>query len=203
MEREQPNEHEGNQSSPEQSGTPEQEAEVTPRIYVASLPDYNNGRLHGAWIGADADPADIHHAIAQMLERSPAEGAEEFAIHDFDGFSPWQPGEFESIVTVSTVAQGIAAHGLAFAHWAEIAGTSDPDLLDRFEDAYLGHWASVEEYATDLADNVGLWTEGVAPDSLSQYVRFDYEAFARDLELSGDITTSEGDGGVYIFEGHL
>jgi antirestriction protein len=84
-----------------------------------------------------------------------------------------------------------------------IVGDSDPEILDRFEDAYLGHWSSVEEYAEDLADNVGLWKEGMAPDSLSPYVRFDYEAFARDLELSGDITTSEGDGGVYIFEGNL
>jgi antirestriction protein len=203
MEREQPNEHEDGQSSPERSGTPEQKADAAPRIYVASLSDYNNGRLHGEWIDADADPDEIHHAIEQMLERSPTEGAEEFAIHDFDGFFPWRPGEFESIGTVSAVAQGIAAHGPAFAHWAEIVNTSDPDLLDRFEDAFLGLWASVEEYATDLADNVGLWTEGVAPDSLSPYFRFDYEAFARDLELSGDITTSEGDGGVYIFEGNL
>jgi antirestriction protein len=39
------------------------------------------------------------------------------------------------------------------------------------------------------------------PDSLRPYVQFDYEGFARDMELSGDITTSDGDGGVYIFEG--
>ena len=33
------------------------------------------------------------------------------------------------------------------------------------------------------------------------YVQVDVEGFARDLELSGDVLTSEGDSGVYVFEG--
>jgi hypothetical protein len=30
-----------------------------PRIYVASLSDYNNGVLHGRWIDASSDPEDM------------------------------------------------------------------------------------------------------------------------------------------------
>lgn len=44
--------------------------------------------------------------------------------------------------------------------------------------------------------------EDLVPEAYSAYIWIDYEGFARDMEMSGDITTSEGDGGVYIFEGH-
>ena len=41
-----------------------------PRIYVASLSDYNNGILHGAWIDAAQDADNIRAEIAAMLRES-------------------------------------------------------------------------------------------------------------------------------------
>ncbi len=202
MEEQQPNQQGGALPPAEVPRSPETSSADTPRIYVASLADYNNGNLHGAWIDADGDSSNIHEGIQAMLSRSPSELAEEFAIFDHDGFAPWRPGEYESIDMVAAVAQGIAEHGPAFAHCAAFLESSDPDDLDGFDDAYLGHWRSTEEYAEDLIDGTGIFKVDELPDSLRPYVRFDYEGFARDLELSGDITTSEGDGGVYIFEGH-
>jgi hypothetical protein len=38
------------------------------------------------------------------------------------------------------------------------------------------------------------------PELVAPYVRVDTEAFARDAELGGMIMTSEGDGGIYVFE---
>ena len=95
---------------------------------------------------------------------------------------------------------GIATRGPAFAHWAAIASTATLDL-DNFDDAYLGHAESIEAYAEELVDDLGYTDliEREIPESLQAYVRFDIEAFARDLELSGDVTTSEGDDGVYLF----
>jgi antirestriction protein len=200
MERQQPNENEGESPG---SNSPETTNENTTRIYVASLTDYNDGRLHGVWIDAAANPADLFASIDQMLDRSPSEHAEEFAIFDFEGFGPWRPGEYESIATVAVVARGIAEHGNAFGHWAAMLDNIGPDDLATFEDAYLGHWASTEDYAEDLFEGTGVDLENQLPEPLSYYVHVDYEAMARDMEMSGDITTSEGDGGVYIFEGHL
>jgi antirestriction protein len=201
MEEQEPHQQGGALPLPEVPGDPETNSVGTPRIYVASLTDYNNGNLHGAWIDADSDAANIHAGIQTMLSRSPLELAEEFAIFDHDGFAPWRPGEYESIDMVAAVGQGIDEHGPAFAHWAELVESSDPDDLDGFDDAYLGHWRSVEEYAEDLIDGTGVFKVDDVPDSLRHYIQFDYEGFARDMELSGDITSSEGDGGVYIFEG--
>ena len=60
--------------------------EETPRIYAACLAAYNNGRLHGRWIDATQEPDDIQAEISEMLAASPITDAEEWAIHDYEGF---------------------------------------------------------------------------------------------------------------------
>ncbi|WP_201733674.1 antirestriction protein ArdA [Acidithrix sp. C25] len=176
--------------------------EAEPRIYVASLSDYNDGYLHGAWISAAQEPEDIHTAIQDMLTKSPTPGAEEYAIHDYENFGPLKLDEYESIATVARLAQGISEHGVAYAHWATLADENSPETLGRFEDAYRGHFDSLVDYASQLFDDLGYndLIETIVPEHLRSYVRIDIEAFARDLELSGSISTSEGDGGVYVFD---
>lgn len=202
MEIQEPNENVRGASSSNDLPNPEVNSKVQPRIYVASLSDYNEGRLHGVWIDAATDPDDLFASIQQMLDHSPSVHAEEFAIHDYEGFGPWQPGEYESIATVSAVAQGLDEYGPAFAHWANIIGTTEPLQMAGFEEAFIGQWPSIEDYAESLFEGMGVELENQLPEPLSYYVHIDYGAFARDLELSGDIATSEGEGGVYVFEGH-
>ena len=136
-----------------------------------------------------------------MLNASPEPVAEEWAIHDYEGFGPLRLDEYENLRTVAKVARGIAEHGPAYAHWADIVGIHDPGELERFEDCYLGHTEIVEAYAEELLADMGAFelVERVIPEHLQPYVTVDVAGFARDLELSGDITTSEGDGGVYVF----
>ena len=50
---------------------PEEERKTQPRIYVASLADYNEGRLHGAWIDAAQDEEELERCVKEMLARSP------------------------------------------------------------------------------------------------------------------------------------
>ena len=57
-----------------------------PRIYVACLSSYNAGRLHGRWIDCDQTAEEIREEIRLMLEESPEPWAEEWAIHDYEGF---------------------------------------------------------------------------------------------------------------------
>lgn len=92
----------------------------SPRIYVASLADYNAGRLHGVWLEADREPAEVHADIQALLAASSEPGAEEYAIHDYDGFGDARLDEYDSLELVCRIARGITAHGLAFAAWAEI-----------------------------------------------------------------------------------
>jgi antirestriction protein len=177
-----------------------------PRIYVASLSDYNNGILHGRWIEAVTDPEAMQNEIDEMLRMSPTTArygdlAEEWATHDYDGFGELRLDENEALSTIARVAGGIREHGDAFAAYASLVGTREIDGLELFEDRYQGEWDSVQAYAEHLLDELD--SERVineAPEWLQPYLKLDTEGFARDLEYSGDITTIERpDGGVWVF----
>lgn len=71
-----------------------QEQQTSPRIYVACLAAYNAGQLHGEWIYADREAHEILVDIKSMLERSPQSCAEEWAVHDYEGFSSISLGEW-------------------------------------------------------------------------------------------------------------
>lgn len=183
---------------------------TTPRIYVASLADYNAGILHGEWIDASQDAEDIAEEIRQMLAQSPTaadEGrrAEEFAIHDHEGFPASVVDEFTPIAYVAAVGQVIAGHPEPDAVRAWLgndpyvieANNADPDeLASAFDEVYLGCWASVADYAEEFAESTGMLSE--IPENLRGY--FDFEAFARDMELGGDVWTAPASmGDVFVF----
>lgn len=128
-----------------------------PRIYVASLSDYNAGILHGVWITCD-DADEMHEAVTEMLAASPTtarygDPAEEWAIHDHEGLEGIRLGEFEDFETVATHARMVAEHGKAWALWIDYEG-GDPDE-DAFAEAYCGEWASAADYAQVLAEDCG------------------------------------------------
>ena len=172
----------------QQDQQPEHERDPdAPRIYVASLSDYNDGRLYGTWLDAARDPEELHDAVHGMLARAPTPGAEEFAIHDYENFGPLHLSEYESLETVSRIATGIAEHGPAFAHFAALVGTTDSGELTGFEDAYLGHFESVQAYAEELLDDLGYedLIDRLLPKHIRAYVHIDVEGFARDLSSRG------------------
>lgn len=186
----------------EVSAPVEREPQHRPRVYIASLSDYNAGRLHGRWMDAAREVEDLQADIQAMLEASPEPVAEEFAIHDHEGFAQASIGEYESLEVVSAVARGIAQHGEAFAAWASIV-SNDVEALARFEDGYLGTWDSAQDYAQSFFDDSGA-EEALAtlPEWLRPHVKLDVTGFARDLELGGDITVVAGEeGGVHVFDG--
>jgi antirestriction protein len=190
--------------SPETDGemqpSPETPEPASPRIYVASLSDYNAGRLHGAFIDAAQEADEIYAEIQIMVAKSPQPGAEEWAIHDYDGFHGLQLSEYESIEHVARIAQGIVEHGPAFAAWASQIGPSRWDEgLDQFSDCYRGEWDSLTAYAEELLDDIGADAalDGLG-DWLRPYVRVDAEALARDLASDLSVAPSPA-GGVYVF----
>lgn len=82
---------------------------VRPAIYVASLTDYNNGIIHGVWIDATLDPAAVQRLITVMLATSPltrltGEPAEEWAIHDHEGFGDVEIDPHEDLEDVHALA---------------------------------------------------------------------------------------------------
>lgn len=191
-------------SSPEHEQEPGYERQATPRprIYVASLSDYNNGRLHGVWLDAARTADEIYADIEAMLATSKDTDAEEFAIHDFDDFGAVRLGEYETIPHVAAIARGIEQHGHAFAAWVD-ANEGDSDMLERFSENYIGHYESLEAYAEEIIDDHGYQqlVDDVIPESLRPYMRIDTDALARDMYLDGSVVVYPDEtGGVWLFQ---
>ena len=75
--------------------------DTKPRIYIASLSDYNAGRLLGRWIDANQSAEKLHADIREMLAESKEPPAEEWAIHDYEGFGTLRLSEFASVDDVA------------------------------------------------------------------------------------------------------
>lgn len=126
------------EQAPETGSTAEAAGQAPPRIYVASLSDYNAGRLHGAWIDAVQEIDELHGAIADMLAGSSTGRAEEWAIHDYEGFGPVELSEYESLANVARLARGIAEHGPAYAAWVGVGWAGGGSCRCRFRGCLPG-----------------------------------------------------------------
>jgi antirestriction protein len=177
---------------------------VPPQIWVASLADYNNGTLHGVWLNAAQEESELQAAVDSMLAASPltaatGEPAEEWAIHDSQGFGPLRIDEHESLRWISLVGKGIAEHGLAFAAYADVV--EDEELLAGFDAAYLGHYDSLHVYIEQLINDLGydyIMAQAL-PAKVRPYVKIDISATANDLLLGDLHALPAPDGGVWIF----
>lgn len=165
-------------------------------IYVADLAAYNNGKSHGVWIDATQSTEYIQDQINELLAGSPESIAEEYAIHDHEGFAGYPLAEYEGIQRAHGIACFIKEHG-------EIAGQllshfdgSLKDARTAIEENYCGYHASLADYAEELTSD----TQEI-PEHLANYI--DYEKMGRDMELSGDVFTIEmGCWGVHVFWSH-
>ncbi len=161
------------------------------RIYAACLAANNNGLLHGRWIDADQDVEAISSEIAAILKASPIEDAEEYAIHDYEGFDGVSLHEYHDIGEVAALAALIAEHGELgvelFKHYSDIETAKAAKEKD-----CRGEYRS-------LADNAEQLTEETTsiPENLRFYV--DYEAMARDMAISDVLVIETGFECVHVF----
>ena len=179
---------------------------LSPRIWVGSLADYNNGRLYGVWMNATLEPEELDASTQFLLRNSRTPGAEEWAVMDYDGFGGYKVAEWTSFETISLIAQGVAEHGEAYAAWVEYVGDTSGQLLepDQFHDHYEGEFDSVQDYVEYILKETGIYEEldralEVIPESIRRYVQVDVEMMARDWEIEGLHVAESAGGGVHVF----
>ena len=183
-----------------ESGTRDTGDHATPRIYVASLADYNAGRLHGRWIDADQPAEDIRERIQEMLAESREPIAEDWAIHDYENFGGLGLAEFEDLEHVAQVAQLMVDYGPVFAGLvSHLGGTQAVEEATRYmENGYRGSFEGLADYAQELIEECYGDTLRGLPEFIAYHI--DYEGIGRDLELGGDIFTIEYDGKLHVFD---
>lgn len=162
--------------------------ETEPRIYVACLASYNAGHLHGRWLEATQDVEELREEITLMLKESPIPHAEEWAIHDDEGFSPLQIGEYPDLEQLCEAVSLIVEHGPVAAHVIDsLGGLKYLDEARRsLTENYIGSYDSVSDWIEECLDE-GLY--GPVNDTLRPFI--DTQRMGRDTELSGDIQTFE------------
>lgn len=181
------------QDTPEQQPKPE-----TPKIYVASLSDYNDGRLHGRWIEANQEPEQLHQSVQDMLKTSPMPLAEEWAIHDYEGFGSVYLSEHESLETIARLAKGVEEHGVSFAAWVAYRGLADEQAPELFNEAFLGRYDTLRDYANQFAAELGL-IERFVPNWARTYLQVDVDQLSRDLAASL-VVIDDSEGGIFVFD---
>lgn len=155
----------------------------TPRIYVADLSAYNSGVLHGRWIEVLEGAGCIRDQIQEMLRASPMPGAEEHAIHDYEGFNGYTVAEYESIEILCEVAEFMSDFSEFGGELLNVIGDLEQARLIA-EEGYCGFYASLADYAQELTEQCG-----DVPEHLAPYI--DYEAMGRDMRMNGDLLVIE------------
>lgn len=190
----------------------------TPRVWIACLAAYNEGHLHGKWVDA-IDVDELNEAAEEVIKTSPALYAEEFAIHDYDGFGslPSQLGEYPSLETVARIGAAIEEEGEAYLAYLEACEVDLNDAEQTSEEAfrehYRGEWDSEEDYAYYEVQELGWggvpaqvnigpsWQEKTINvfEELSSYL--DWESIARELFQHGTMVSHTSPSyKVYVFE---
>lgn len=163
-----------------------------PRIYVGTYAKYNAGSIAGAWLDLEdySDREAFYEACAKLHANEPDP---EFMFQGYEGFP-------KAFYAESHVSEELFA-------WLEL-DESDRELLDVYQthvdqsgdietarDAYAGQFDSESDWASSFLEDTG-GLEGV-PEHLQYYI--DFEAYARDAQLGGDMTFARHKGEVWAF----
>lgn len=151
-----------------------------PRIYVACLAAYNSGYLHGAWIDAAQEPWGIYDDVKAMLSASPIAGAEEWAIHDHEGFGGVRIEEYMGFERVSALASFITEHGEIGAALLDYYSGDIEEAKEAITDRYMGEHSSLADYVQESTEETT-----TIPQPLRYYI--DWQGMARDAELNGEL----------------
>lgn len=187
-----------NESAAEATG-PETGPRYRPRIYVvdSTIPEHDQ---HGWWIDASESVSQMQTDIAAMLATSPRAEATEWTIRACEAFAGLDVTGFTDLDLVARLARGVAEHGAAYAAWAELVSSSDPDQLDKFEDFYIGSFASPEAWARSVGEDME-WDrhlDEVVDPTLRPYLVIDYAAFAQEQRQAWDVLQGS-DGRTHVF----
>ena len=159
--------------------------EMTMRVYVGTYAKYNAGSLFGKWLNLEGY-ADKNEFIAACRELHKDEADPELMFQDYEDIPSWMISESHIDDGVWEFMDDCDEFGEdAVKAYADCFGGWDKG---QFQERYRGEYASWVDMAEELLDETGQLDE--LPEWAQPY--FDYEAYARDIRLNGDMCESDG-----------
>jgi len=165
---------------------------TTPRLYVGTYAKYNSGSIAGAWLNLeDYADRDSFLEAAHVLHQDEADP--ELMFQDYEGF----PRAFYSESSVPDALFDWIALDESDRELLAVyqEGIDEDATIDRARDAYAGTFDSESDWAADYLDSTGAMAE--CPEHLRNYI--DYEAYARDARVGGDMVFVRHDAHVWVF----
>lgn len=169
---------------------------MTVRVYVGTYAKYNNGSIGGAWIDLE-ECGDAGTFLEKCAELHADESDPELMFQDFEGF----PRSF----------YGESHIDPAVFDWLDL-DDDDRELLAVYQDnvdstgdienarvAFTGKYDSEADWAAQYWDDCGMLSQ--VPDFAQQYI--DFESYARDCRLGGDVTFVHHNGDVWAFNNNI
>ena len=161
------------------------------KVFITNLGKYNEGELVGKWI--DLPCANIEDELAE-IGVEPGSTYEEYFITDYDNSFNYEVGEYESLWDLNELADKLEHVDVDWlTAYMDETGESLEEAIDNYENnSAFYEGMTLREVAEDFL-------EDISTKDLSEFARryFDYEAFARDLNIEG---YHEVDGGViYVY----
>lgn len=168
---------------------------MTARIYVGTYAKYNNGSIAGAWLDLeDYSDRDAFYEACKKLHAN--EPDPELMFQDFEGFprsfysESNVPAELWDWLELDESDRDMLA---AYQHGVESDGT-----IEQAREAFAGTADSESDWAATWLEETG-GLDGV-PKHLENYI--DFEAYARDARLGGDVSFVRYEGTLYVFHNH-
>ena len=172
-----------------------------PAIYVACLASYNSGNLYGYWINLSVAETkeEIQECIDWILKHSPVPGAEEYAVHDSQGLcGPCKGTEWPDLDQLEELAHAYNFTCSDQTEWIayRMLCNDENEILseDDFRDRYCGVYDRPEDFAYELAVEIGHEVDGAKwPFSC-----VDWERAWRELGYDGYSAEYSSEAGGYI-----
>lgn len=166
------------------------------KIYVGTYAKYNEGSLDGQWFDLEdyVDRDDFYKACQAFHDRHnprDEDGDPIPADHEFM-FQDWEeiPDRFISECHIDPefwdyMEYDDRCNGAAKEAYCACFGDWDKE---KFEERYHGEFDSWEAMAEEFVEETGMLSE--IPENLRYY--FDFNAYARDMRLGGDMCEDNG-----------
>lgn len=165
---------------------------TAPRIYVGTYAKYNSGSITGAWLDLEdfSDRDAFYEACAELHKDEPDP---ELMFQDFEYF----PRAFYSESNVpAELFDWLALDEDDRELLAVYQEHVDQDgTIDQAREAFSGKYDSEEDWAHEFLDDTGA-LESI-PENLRYY--FDFQAYARDARIGGDMTFARHASDVWAF----
>jgi antirestriction protein len=171
-----------------------------PRVYVGTYAKYASGNLAGDWLTL-SDYTDRGNFMAAARALHADEADPELMFQDSVGFpktyyseSEIHPGLWDWMALDADDRELVAVYtdALSYDAW------NDPPDIDAIRDQFAGRHASKTLWAEAFLEDCGMLAE------LPKWAKFyiDFEAYATDAELGGDMVFIRHQGDIWAFHNH-